>query len=58
MKSKLNELLKCHCVLTYKVIGFSKLQLLEQVMTIIIDSIPGADNPQIQSIHKGTFHSY
>lgn len=57
MNSKLNELLKFPCALTYKVIGFSKPQLLEQVMTTIQNYILGNYDPKIQPSHKGTYHS-
>lgn len=57
MHARLNELLEFPCAFTYKVIGFSKPELLEQVMMTIQKHIPGDYDPKIQSSHKGTYDS-
>ncbi|CAL4324316.1 UPF0250 protein YbeD [Buchnera aphidicola (Thelaxes suberi)] len=57
MKSKLEKLLNFPCSFTYKVIGFSNPELIDNVIKIVQIHIPGDYVPQIKSSNKGKFIS-
>ncbi|CFU84665.1 DUF493 family protein YbeD [Yersinia pseudotuberculosis] len=57
MKTKLNELLEFPCSFTYKVMGISEPQLVDQVVEVVQRHAPGEYTPQVKPSSKGNYHS-
>ncbi|CAL4325509.1 UPF0250 protein YbeD [Buchnera aphidicola (Protaphis terricola)] len=57
MKTKLREMLKFPCFFTYKIIGLSKPELIDQIIKVIQIQIPGDYIPQIKSSSRGNYIS-
>lgn len=57
MKTKLNELLEFPCSFTYKVMGHSKPELVDQVVEVIQRHAPGDYTPSVKPSSKGNYHS-
>ncbi|WP_422667381.1 DUF493 family protein YbeD [Buchnera aphidicola] len=57
MQTKLREMLKFPCFFTYKIIGLSKPELVDQIIRVIQIHIPGDYTPQVKSSHRGNYLS-
>ncbi|MGL9722825.1 DUF493 family protein YbeD [Sodalis sp. (in: enterobacteria)] len=57
MKTKLNELLEFPCPFTYKVMGSSQPELVDQVVEVVQRHAPGDYSPQVKPSSKGNYHS-
>ncbi|HET9678744.1 MAG: DUF493 family protein YbeD [Buchnera aphidicola (Tetraneura akinire)] len=57
MKKNLQEMLKFPCFFTYKIIGLSRPELVDQIIKVIQLCIPGDYIPQIRSSNKGNYLS-
>lgn len=57
MNTKLNELLEFPCAFTYKVMGISHPELLDQVVEVVQRHAPGDYVPQVKPSSKGNYQS-
>ncbi|MGP1939131.1 MAG: DUF493 family protein YbeD [Arsenophonus sp. ET-DL9-MAG3] len=57
MKTKLHELLEFPCSFTYKIIGISKPELINQIIKVVQRNLPGDYVPSIKQSSKGNFCS-
>ncbi|MXP67555.1 DUF493 family protein YbeD [Pantoea sp. Aalb] len=57
MESKLNKLLKFPTPFTYKVMGLAQPELINQVVKIVQNYIPGMYTPDVKISSKGNYYS-
>ncbi|MGP4123175.1 MAG: DUF493 family protein YbeD [Sodalis sp. (in: enterobacteria)] len=57
MKIKLNELLEFPCPFTYKIVGKSQPELVDQAVEVVQRHAPGDYSPQVKVSSKGNYHS-
>ncbi|CAL4324948.1 UPF0250 protein YbeD [Buchnera aphidicola (Eriosoma grossulariae)] len=57
MRKKLQEMLTFPCYFTYKIIGLSRPELIDQIIRVVQLCIPGDYVPQVKSSNKGNYLS-